>query len=213
MRGQRVIVFEPEGIRRAYEAAGRHLLAVVGDVPERSLNEPALGSWSLRDLIGHASRAFTTVPEYLAAADGMAIELWHPLDYVTAYRSAHGDPAAIAERARRSGEALGSDLCAGLQSLFVKASDAVASRADDAPLRSPAGVMRLIDYLLNRIFELTVHTEDIKVSRGIERDAPGDAVTVSLIFAAGLAAESPRYRTALFGLTGRGGLPAGYSVL
>jgi hypothetical protein len=69
----------------------------------------------------------------------MAIELSHPFDYVVAYRSTHGDPAAIAERARRSGEALGTDLRAGLQSLFVKASDAVASRADDAPLRSPAG--------------------------------------------------------------------------
>jgi hypothetical protein len=38
-------------------------------------------------------------------------------------------------------------------------------------------------------------------------------VAVSLAFAAGLAAESSQHRRALFGLTGRGGLPPDFSVL
>ncbi len=206
------VKFDPSMLRTAYRQAGQHLLDVARAIDPRRLDENALDLWSLRDLLGHASRGLITVPAYLETGRDLAIELDHAFEYISAFDSTHIDPRAITERARRSGEDLGDDVVAGLQAAFDNAMKAIRDQPDGAPLKSPAGIMRLIDYLPNRVFELVTHTEDIKVSQGIEATPEQAPVTVALTFAAGLAAGTDSYRDVLFGLTGRANLE-NYSVL
>lgn len=212
MSNLHTVSFNPTMLRTGYRQAGRHLIEVAQAIDPSRLDENALDRWSLRDLIGHASRAFLTVPAYLQTGRDLPVELDHAFDYVAAYTSSHGDPNAIAERARKSGEDLGDDLVAGLQRSFDDAMKSLDDRPDDAPLKSPAGVMKLIDYLPNRVFELVIHTEDIKVSQGIEASPDATPVMVALTFCAALAAETGQYREVLFGLTGRADLER-FSVL
>ena len=53
-------------VRTAFSEAAGYLVQVAGDVPEGAWGSPGLGEWTVRELIGHASRALTTVPAYLA---------------------------------------------------------------------------------------------------------------------------------------------------
>ena len=213
MSNQRPLSYDPAALRRAFADAGSGLVDIVAALPAERLDEQAMGLWTLRDLVGHASRAIGTVPIYLEGGVGLAVETDHPYDYFNAYRSSHGDSVAIAERARQSGRDLGDDLVGGVKRLLDTANAALAMFGDEAPTNTPAGVMRLADYLPARIFELVVHGEDIKVACNLELVPAQGAVTVALTFAAGLAAESPQFRTALFGLTGRGGLAPDFTVI
>ena len=84
---------------------------------------------------------------------------------------------------------------------------------DDAVVATPFGAMTLVDYLPSRVFELTVHRLDIVEATGVD-DAGGAAgVTLSLVLAAGIAAEQLDAGRTLLALTGRHRLPAGFSVI
>ena len=84
---------------------------------------------------------------------------------------------------------------------------------DDAVVATPFGTMTLVDYLPSRVFELTVHRLDIVEATGVD-DAGGAAgVTLSLVLAAGIAAEQLDAGRTLLALTGRRRLPAGFSVI
>ncbi len=209
----RAVRFDAGALREAYAAAGAHLLDLAGALDLGTLGEPALGTWSLRDLLGHAGRSWETVTEYAAAGVGRAIEVEHPFDYARALALVHIDPGAVDARARAAGDALGDDVLGGLRSRRAAAEAVVATYADDAPMATLAGVMRLGDYLPCRVFELVVHGEDVKRARGLDLPAPDVGVAVALAFAAGLAGESIGAVPALLALAGRGPLPAGFSVL
>ncbi len=226
-----VVRIDPAGAREAYEAAGRHLLDLVRALPADVLDEPALGTWSMRTLVGHASRSFTTVTDYLHTGAGRPIELGHFLDYARVFGLVTTDPSAIDERAYQAGRDLGDDITTAVAARLDAAISAVASHPDDAPVATPAGVMRLTDYLPSRIFELVTHGEDIKhaardrqaagpevparsdVASTFGVPAPRDAMAIALTFAAGLAAERTDAADVLAALTGRAPIPPGFSVL
>ena len=213
MAQTRPVTFEPVVVRAAFVSAAQHLFEIAAAVPTASLDELALGTWTTRDLIGHAARALVTVPLYLESGAGLTVEADHAFDYAAVFRSGYADPAAIDERARQAGRDLGPDVVAGVRSQLESASEALERYPDDAPVKSPAGVMRLIDYLPCRVFELVVHGEDIKNAVALELPPPEDALTVALCLTAGWAAESTVGRQALLGLTGRGGLAPDFTVL
>ena len=84
---------------------------------------------------------------------------------------------------------------------------------DDFILASPFGGIRLIDYLPTRTFELIIHTMDLAKSVGVVSDPPeaGMEATIDII---GQMALSRGYASDLIlSVTGRGQLPAGFSVL
>ena len=209
----RAISFHGPALREEYAAAGAALVSLAGTVPADAWDSPGLGDWTVRDLVGHAGRSFVTVSTYLASGAGKTPELGHPLDYGRVFRSAHADPAAITERGRQAGRDLGDDRVAGLRAQYDAAVAAVAAHPDDAPVDTPAGVMRLADYLPSRVFELVVHTDDL--ARALGTSAPGSppARTIAATFAAGLAAEGRDDAVLLRGLTGRGGLPEDFTAL
>ena len=73
--------------------------------------------------------------------------------------------------------------------------------------------MRCIDYLPSRVFELTIHTLDLAVALSQEIVVPAAAARVTFSLLAELGLQSGQAPPLLLAATGRGPLPAGFSVL
>ncbi|WP_432478193.1 maleylpyruvate isomerase family mycothiol-dependent enzyme [Nocardioides sp. GXQ0305] len=213
MAGPRPVGFDATGVREAYAAAGDDLVVLAEQVSADAWDDPALGDWTVRDLLGHTTRSFVTVTDYLVSGAGRTVELGHPFDYAAVFAMAHADPAAITERGRAAGRELGDAPVEEVRRRRDAALAAVAGHPDDAPVDTPAGVMRLADYLPTRVFELVVHGDDLARAIGVEPPADVAARTVATTFASGLAAEASGAWSVLRALTGRGGLAAGFTVL
>src|SRR5215475_4380895 len=70
-------------------------------------DQPGLGEWDVRALVGHTSRSFLTVESYLDRP-AVAVDVASAMDYFRATRTAASDPA-VAARGREAGTALGAD--------------------------------------------------------------------------------------------------------
>lgn len=209
---------DPPALRDAYTASARELVVLARGLPAATLPQPALPGWSVRDLLGHAGRSLTTVATYLDAADPGPVTLQDPLDYFAILSSGYADGDALAERARQAGAALGEDPATTLADLARTTLTRVARARDDAPVATPAGTMRLIDYLPSRVLELTVHRLDLvdaaaRLGVSVPSEDPDAGVALSLDVVAGLAARGGGRTAALLALAGRRPLPAGFSAL
>jgi uncharacterized protein (TIGR03083 family) len=201
------------GVRRDFAAAADGFVAVVAGIGAEAWDRPALGVWSVRDLVGHASRSFSTIETYLAAPTE-EIVIHEPADYVLAIRGALLDHDAVAQRGRDAGAALGPDPAAAVSGLAERVTALVDSTPDDAPVGLPWGGATLVVYLATRTFELTVHTLDLAAALGVEPPAVlRQPVAAGLELAAAGAGRGPDAAAVLRALTGRGSLPAGFSVV
>jgi hypothetical protein len=209
----------PESVREAFQAAAEAFSITVGAVPADAWDAPGLGEWTVRDLTGHAGRALLTVETYLDVTDAGPVVLHHPVEYYDVLGAASGDPAAIVERGRIAGRALGPDPAATVTDTVARVTARVDAAADDAPVATPAGVMRLVDYLPSRVLELTVHRRDITGALGIIASedlgatVERPAVQVAALLAAGIAVERPAALDLLLALTGRRPLPPTFTVV
>ena len=102
-------------------------------VPDDAWSSPGLGVWTVRELVGHTSRALTTIETYLDAAD-VDGTISSPAEY---FQRALGGvtPAAhdaIAERGRQAGIDLGGDPVGAIRSLADRVLARVAAEPDDA---------------------------------------------------------------------------------
>ncbi|HVQ76681.1 MAG TPA: maleylpyruvate isomerase N-terminal domain-containing protein [Candidatus Binatia bacterium] len=204
-------------IREAYEGAAATFVDTVGTINGHQWQGPGLGVWTVRDLVGHASRAFLTVEGYLSRP-APAVELRRPVDYYLQVkaqtRAGLNDPAAIAARGREAGEALGAEPAGAVRDVATRVLATVRATADDVIMGTPVGGMRLIDYLPSRVFELGIHTLDLARALGMSVTLPDATAALSLRLMAELAAEQPgKAAPLLLAATGRGALPDGYSVL
>lgn len=197
--------------RAAFAAAAGWFRATVDAVGDR-WDEPGLGEWTVRDLVGHASRALSTVATYLEAGspDTEVTEL-SARDYLVL--GSRASSADVAERGRRAGRELGADPAARLQELDLRVQTAVTAASDDAYVGTPFGGMRLVDYLPTRTFELVVHTADLGAALGVETRPPTEAARAALDLATALVLERDDAVDVLLALTGRRPLPSGYTVL
>src|SRR3954468_13176357 len=150
----------PGSIRPAFEQAAAFFLATIERVEPTQWDRPGLGEWSVRDLVGHTGRAFLTVETYLGQP-AAAVDLPTAADYFVTALAAHGDPAAVAQRGREAGAALGPDPTAATRAIVSRVLGLVAAADDSRLVSTPVGGMRLVDYLPTRVFELVVHTLDI----------------------------------------------------
>lgn len=73
--------------------------------------------------------------------------------------------------------------------------------------------MRLLDYLPTRIFELTIHTLDLATAAALAVTPPEAAARVTSTLVVELALSGGKIAPLLRATTGRGPLPAGFSVL
>ncbi len=207
-------------VRASFAGATDGFVELTGQVPTRAWELPALGEWDVRSLVGHASRALSTIESYLGRP-GEGPTLDGPLAYFCAILPEEADPErrrqldrAIAERGRQSGAELGEDPASAVAELANRVGALVDAAADDAPVATAAGAMTLAGYLPTRTFELAVHSLDL--ARAFELPVPatmGPAIAASCELAGRLAARRPDAADLLLLLTGRAGLPDGLSVL
>jgi uncharacterized protein (TIGR03083 family) len=199
-------------IREAYAAATACFVDTVAQVGETQWEQPGLGEWTVRDLVGHASRALLTVEAYVNnPADKVEVE--QPVDYFLRAQAALANPAAVAERGREAGRGLGADPRGMVRAIAARVLARLQEAPDAALVGTPVGGMRLIDYLPSRVFELVVHTLDLAAALSLEVPLPATATRVALQMLADLAIQPNKAAPLLLAATGRGALPGGYSVL
>jgi Mycothiol maleylpyruvate isomerase N-terminal domain len=181
--------------------------ALVGD----RWDQPGLGEWDVRALVGHTSRSLLTVETYLARP-APAAEIASSAGYFRATRAAAAD-AAVAARGREAGAALGSDPAAAVAQIAARVLALVDTKDGTELVTTIAGGMRLADYLPTRAFELAVHTADLATVLGVPPDVPATAAVQALAIVTDLAVTGGLAGPLLLAATGRPGLPVGFSVL
>ena len=199
-------------IREAYDAAAAFFVDTVGQIGATQWEQPGLGVWTVRDLVGHTSRALLTVEMYLATPATQR-EVMRPVDYFLRTQAGLADPASVAARGRAAGVALGPDPTTAVRDIAARVLAQVKIASDAILVSTPVGGMRLIDYLPSRVFELAVHTLDIATALPVAVTLPATVAAVSLHLLADLAAQPGKAASLLLAATGRHALPAGFSVL
>jgi len=198
---------------REFRTAARHFERVVAALPADRLDEPGLGEWDLRALVGHTTRAVLTVETYLDRPAGR-VEVESAADYYQAVAAvAAADLAAIVERGRQAGLALEDDPAGFVRDAVARAVAKLAAYPGDHVLETIAGGMRLDDYLPTRVFELVTHCLDIGRATGTETAPPPQLLTSALALAGRVAVLRGDGSGVLLALTGRTGLPPGFSVV
>ncbi|MBL7495160.1 maleylpyruvate isomerase family mycothiol-dependent enzyme [Frankia nepalensis] len=211
----------PAAVRARFHLAAEAFTAVVAEVVTDQWDRPGLGEWSVRDLVGHGSRAFLTIEAYLATAPAAATaptadapELADAAAYYRAIRTALTDHAAVTQRGRDAGAALGADPAGAVAKIAARVDELVRATPDDAAVTTPWGRLRLVDYLRTRTFELTVHGLDLARAIGARPPAAiAEPVRDCLLFAAEIAGDLPAAPDLLLLLVGRENLPAGLSAV
>ncbi|HSX81356.1 MAG TPA: maleylpyruvate isomerase N-terminal domain-containing protein [Candidatus Saccharimonadia bacterium] len=199
-------------IREADESAGGLFVNTGEQVGPTQWEQPGLGVWTVRDLVGHTSRALLTVELYLAKPVAQR-EVTRPVDYFLHAQAGLADPASVAARGREAGVALGPDPMAVVRDIAARVLAQVKTASDEVLVGTPVGGMRLIDYLPSRIFELAVHTLDIAAALPVTVTLPETVAAVALHLLADMALQPDKAATLLLAATGRRALPAGFRVL
>jgi hypothetical protein len=204
----------PAEVVTTFASAARDYAQLVGRIPVDRWDGPGLGEWDLRALVGHASRSLTTVRLYLRTSAEHA-DLATPEDYyarIREYASTIGS-AGIVERGRQAGRDLGADPAAAVDLLLAQ----VLADLDEAPDRLIRVIgdlgLRLYTYLPTRTFELAVHGMDIAAAAGLEFTSDPAVLDAATVLAGRIAVRTGDGPAVLMALTGRGGLPPGFSVV
>lgn len=194
----------------AFADAAAWFVETVGAVGDR-WDDPGLGEWDVRALVGHTSRSLLTVEAYLAdPADDVALET--AAHYYHVARPIAAGPG-VAQRGHDAGAALGADPAAAVAEIAARVVPLVESRSGAELVTTIAGGMRLADYLPTRTVELAVHTSDLAAALGLPPAVPAAAARQALALVSQLAVDDGVAGELLLALTGRRGLPAGFSVM
>lgn len=186
---------------------------LVRGIRDDQWDDPGLGEWDVRALVGHTSRALVTLLDYLALEEPRVVTIPSAERYYALATAEYGDPAGIVQRGVDAGASLGDDPVATLRSLTEHALEALAKQREDRIVAVRGGSILLKEYLRTRLLELVVHSLDIARATGQTVSFPPDAQRQTLLLAAGIAAETGRGEELLLALTGRGALRPGFSVV
>ena len=201
---------EWQATQAAFEEATRWYIDVLAKVGDR-WSEPGLGEWDVRALAGHTSRSLLNVEAYLGQP-AEVIDVASTVAYYVATRQIAAGPA-VAQRGRDAGQALGDDPVAAVAQIASRVLPLVAGLTGTELLTTVAGGMRITDYLPTRVFELVVHTADLAVALGVSAEPPPGPAALALGLLGDLAIAGGHAATVLLATTGRGGLPAGFTLL
>jgi uncharacterized protein (TIGR03083 family) len=197
---------------RTYRSAAGIFADLVGRLDRGTLDGPGLGDWDLRALVGHTSRALTTVLTYFDQP-AETEEIPSPEEYYVRVARMFVDPADIAERGRQAGAALGADPAAAVRDLAAQAGAKVEATDPDALVTTIIGGMRARAYLPTRTFELVVHSLDISAATGLAVDLPPAALREATELATRVCVATGQAPTLLSAMTGRSALPPGFSIV
>jgi hypothetical protein len=192
---------------------------------------PALGVWDLRALVGHTNRALVTVATYATAFhhDGIVPEsrpitttvtdLSDAVDYLRTATGTATDPNEVAARGVSAGASLGADPATAVSVARDEALSALTAVTSGARIAVVGGLrLPVEEYLRTRVVELVVHGSDITRAAAaagttVPFAPPQQAVVAATLLLAEVGAHRGDGPLLLAALTGRGPLPAGYSVL
>lgn len=178
-----------------FRAASQFFVDAVAAVAPERYGESWSEEWRLLDLIGHGNRANALVVEYYERPVGVAGP-----EYVL--------PEKIAERGRQAVQDLGDDPVTAVRRAAARAMAVVTAAPDDAVVGTPFGEQPLDTYLQSRTAELVLHGLDL--GTGIE--PPAEALAECSVFLATRATRMGSGLAVVRALSGRGTLPAGFSV-
>jgi len=180
----------------AFDAAAEAFLANVRQVEH--WEAPGLGEWTVRELVAHTLRAFTTIETYLDAPLASDAAQVDATEYHRIGMSLPNVHTGVAERGRQAARTLSDP---------VGQSDEIAARVvalarvtpPDRPIQVISGRMVFTDYLATRTVELGLHTLDIQHALGAPPLLPGGATELCLDVLLGL----PDPIELLLAITGR----------
>jgi hypothetical protein len=204
--------------RRAFRSAAVSFADLIGRVPADRWDDPALGDWSLRELAGHAtSSGLRQVP---AVLDTPAEEIGRASseDYWLLARAVPPGVLAAARKASSedalaNAEALRGDPSGVVGDLVGQATQALGRVADDDLVETPAGGMRVRDWIPTRTFELVVHGLDVAGAAGVELFLGPEVYAEAAAQAARTAAVAGDGPALLRALTGRAPLPPAFTIV
>lgn len=191
--------------RRSFLDTTDAVAELVARVPASSMTGPGLGEWDMRGLIGHTSRAMSTVITYLkmpattvTCPDARAYYLW--------IADSPKQDEKIAERGTAAGLDLGDDITGAFTGLARRVRgvlEQVPPRVDPV-VSTLAGGMLLSQYLPTRTFELIVHGYDIARAADIEFAPHPEVVAETVALAARIGVDLGHGSQLVPVLTGRG---------
>ncbi len=196
---------------RMYREAAESFATLVASIPEAFCSQPALGAWTVRDLVGHTNRSLRVVKDGLAQQTSQRPVIHSAVEYYIARRSL--DPSKSVARAKAAGAALGCSPAQEVHDLVELVCNLVDEAPADVVISTHVGAMRLDDYLETRIFELTVHSLDLMAVARKPWGIGKQPLQMSLRLCADLAAAGELAPEVLLALTGRRHLPDGFTVL
>ena len=194
-------IFDAGETAAAFRYASSWWRSVVGAIDDHQWDEPAVGEWTVRELVAHGDRAYKTVLEYLEGDTKDPTEIYSAASYFRTVLAEQTPHVHIAARARR--EALEHrDWLAATDELGEQAERLVTMRAGDTPVHTFVGEMLLDQYLATRIVELVVHGLDLSAAIDLPTSAPRSATRIALSVLLDLASDDEQ-SDILRRLTGR----------
>lgn len=196
----------------AFVSAARAVGRTVDVIPPGAWDGPGLGEWTVRDLVGHTSRALITVIDYLSRPVADDVVASAPA-YLAAIAAGTVEPQTVAERGRLAGRDLGHDPASRFGQLVDDAIRAAEAADHDLVVHTVFGGMRVAAYLPTRTFELCVHGLDIAAAADVPIELPPAVLEEACALAVSTAVHSGRGADVLMALTGRRELPRPFSVV
>jgi len=196
----------------AFVSAARAVGRTVDVIPPGAWDGRGVGDWTVRDLVGHTSRALITVIDYLSRPVAEEVVESAPA-YLAAISTGTVEPQTVAERGRLAGRDLGDDPASRFGQLVDEAIRAAEAADQDLIVHTVFGGMRVVAYLPTRTFELCVHGLDIAAAADVPIDLPSAVLEETCALAVSTAVRSGRGVDVLMALTGRRDLPRPFSVV
>jgi uncharacterized protein (TIGR03083 family) len=196
-----------------FTQASRAFIDVVAQIRPDQWDQPGLGVWDVRSLIGHTTRAILTVENYLTLDEPDRATISRAEMYYTAVYAEYTDPQAAAQRGVDAGIALGDDAVGFITAADIRARALIEANPGERLVSIGRVAIPLDEYLRTRVFELVAHTLDVARATGATASVPEAPLTSAVALAAGIAASTGHGEELLLALTGRQPLPEGFSVV
>src|SRR5471032_1404676 len=136
-----------------FETAAHSFLDLVAEVKVSQWDEPALGVWEVRSLVGHTARAISTVEQYLLADPAPEVTAPDAESYYATVFTEYTDNDAIAARGVEAGKALNENSGSEFEATLVRALALIEKSGPDRVVAiGPIGIP-LAEYLRTRVFE------------------------------------------------------------
>jgi uncharacterized protein (TIGR03083 family) len=198
--------------KEAFRAAATFFSDTVDKITSSQWDEPALGVWNVRDLVGHTNATVASVAEFAPnRADNANVQSAAQHYHISL--AAEGIDDSIAEEGKTAGQELGDDVSESIHQTQDTSLAALNAVPDGTVIGYYHGGIKIEHYLEMCVLELTIHTLDIISATGIELDPPPAALSSTLHLLADLAVDSGFGGQLALLATGRGVIPDRFSVL